>query len=151
MHPLHSSSHLPLPHLAWLLGLLLFAGLAACGPTSSDNAPNLLPRSRVGDLPVASQGSILGTDQLTTSPSPLSAPRDASARLDKPFVVPEWMATDLTSPDVHVRLHALDRWGQQERTRSFDPLMLALNDPDERVRARALQLIEQDWAEAADK
>jgi hypothetical protein len=40
---------------------------------------------------------------------------------------------------------------QQDRTGSVDPLMLALNDPNERVRTRALQLIEQDWAKAAEK
>jgi HEAT repeat protein len=63
-------------------------------------------------------------------------------------VVPEWIATALNSPDPQVRLEALDQWGQQGRTGAVDPLMLALNDADERVRARALQLIEQDWARA---
>jgi HEAT repeat protein len=67
--------------------------------------------------------------------------------------VPDWIATALKSPDVHVRLHALDRWVQQGRTGSVDPLMHALNDRDERVQARALALIEQDWvrAQAAEK
>jgi hypothetical protein len=67
--------------------------------------------------------------------------------------VPDWIATALKSPDVHVRLHALDRWVHQGRTGSVDPLMQALNDRDERVQARALALIEQDWvrAQAAEK
>src|SRR4029453_8927092 len=55
------------------------------------------------------------------------------------------IATALQSPDWQVRLRALDAWVQQGRTGSFDPLMLAFNDPDERVRKWALQLIEQDW------
>jgi HEAT repeat protein len=63
-------------------------------------------------------------------------------------VVPDWIATALNSPDAQVRLQALDRWVQQGRKGSVDPLMLALNDSDERVRTRALQLIEQDWERA---
>lgn len=67
--------------------------------------------------------------------------------------MPDWIATALTSPDVQVRLQALDRWVQQGQTGSVDPLMLALSDPDERVQARALAFIEQDWvrAQAAEK
>jgi HEAT repeat protein len=54
------------------------------------------------------------------------------------------MAKQLDSPDVQVRLRALDRWGQQAPTESVDLLLLALEDEDERVQARALELIEQD-------
>jgi hypothetical protein len=56
------------------------------------------------------------------------------------------MAKELGSPDVQVRLQALDRWVQQGQSGSVDPLMLALTDPDERVQARALALIVEDWA-----
>ena len=62
-----------------------------------------------------------------------------------PVVVPDCIATALRSPDVQVRLQALDAWIQEGRTGSVDALMLALNDPDERVRTWALQLIERDW------
>ena len=58
------------------------------------------------------------------------------------------MATALKSPDVHVRLHALDRWVQHAPAGSVDPLLLAMEDEDERVQARALALIEQDWVRA---
>ena len=58
---------------------------------------------------------------------------------------PDQIATALQSPDVQVRLRALDAWVQQGRTGSVDLLMFAFNDPDERVRTWALQLIEQDW------
>ena len=60
-------------------------------------------------------------------------------------VAPDRIARALQSPDVQVRLRALDAWVQQGRTGSVDPVMLALNDPDEHVRTWALQLIEQDW------
>ena len=60
-------------------------------------------------------------------------------------VEPDRIATALQSPDVQVRLRALDAWVQQGRTGSVDLLMFAFNDPDDRVRTWALQLIEKDW------
>jgi len=60
------------------------------------------------------------------------------------------MAKELDSPDVGVRLHALETWVQSAPPGEVDPLILAYKDKDERVRARAMELIEQDWARAAD-
>ncbi|WP_053378804.1 HEAT repeat domain-containing protein [Nitrospira moscoviensis] len=57
----------------------------------------------------------------------------------------DWMAQALASPDVQVRLNALETWAREGERSAVDPLMLALNDPDTRVRERAMQLIEQDW------
>jgi hypothetical protein len=54
------------------------------------------------------------------------------------------MKTALTHPDAEVRLQALDQWIER-RQPGVAPMMLALNDPDERVRKRALVLIEEDW------
>ena len=59
--------------------------------------------------------------------------------------MPEWMAQALASPDVQVRLAGLETWVRRSGKGAIDPWMLALNDPDERVRNRALQLIEEDW------
>jgi HEAT repeat protein len=56
------------------------------------------------------------------------------------------MAPARESPDVQGRLRALETWAQQPRTGSVDPLLLALDDPDERVRATALALLDDDWA-----
>lgn len=100
------------------------------------------------------------TTTLAASPVPLAsglAPAGhGEARRAETLVDPAWMAKELDSPDVRVRLRALDRWGQQAPTRSMDLLLLALEDEDERVQARALALIEQDeqdWvrAHAAEK
>ena len=66
------------------------------------------------------------------------------------LVVPEWMAKELNSPDVGARIRALETWVQSAPPGSIDPLILAYEDKDERVRARAMELIEQDWARAAD-
>ena len=62
--------------------------------------------------------------------------------------MPAWMATALNSPDVQVRLHALDRWVQDAPVGSVGPLLRAMEDEDKRVQARALALIEQDWVRA---
>ena len=66
------------------------------------------------------------------------------------LVVPEWMAQKLTSPNVHVRLRALETWARTAPLGAVDPLILAFEDKDERVRARAQQLIEQDWERKAE-
>jgi hypothetical protein len=60
------------------------------------------------------------------------------------------MAKELDSPDVATRIRALEMWAQSAPPGSVDPLILAYEDKDERVRARAMELIEQDWARAAD-
>ena len=66
------------------------------------------------------------------------------------LVVPEWMAQKLNSPKVRVRLEALEIWAQTAPPGAIDPLILAFEDKDERVRARAQQLLEQDWARKAE-
>jgi len=60
------------------------------------------------------------------------------------------MAQKLNSPNVRVRLRALETWAQSAPSGAVDPLILAFEDKDERVRARAQQLIEQNWARKAE-
>ena len=55
-----------------------------------------------------------------------------------------WMAKDLDSLDVRMRLVALDTRAQQNQAAPLDPPILALEDEDERVQARVLELIKQD-------
>jgi HEAT repeat protein len=66
------------------------------------------------------------------------------------LVVPEWMAQRLNSPNARVRLKALETWAQSTPPGAVDPLILVFEDKDPRVRARAQQLIEQDWARKAE-
>mgnify|MGYP007103846413 FL=1 len=67
------------------------------------------------------------------------------------LVIPAWIAKDLNSPDVDTRLRALETWVLIAPVGSIDPLKLAyMNNDDERVRTRAMELIQQDWARAAD-
>ena len=165
--------------LAILLSLMLFAGLAGCGPASSDNAPSLESRVSVVGPPLSKQVPSPGNNPLTpvtqaASPVPLASGNEAGAASgrgtvpggDSPhavpvpssnpadsvdaLVVPAWMAKELDSPDVGTRLRALETWAQSAPPGAVDPLILAYEDKDERVRARAMELIEQDWARAAD-
>jgi HEAT repeat protein len=59
------------------------------------------------------------------------------------LVLQEWIAKELDSPDVSVRLRALDRLAQQGPQASLDPLVVVLDDEDETVRAKAMAIIEQ--------
>ena len=60
--------------------------------------------------------------------------------------MPEAMAQKLNSPSVLVRLRALEAWAREAPPGAVDPFILAFEDKDERVRTRAQQLLEQDWA-----
>jgi HEAT repeat protein len=66
------------------------------------------------------------------------------------LVVPEAMAQKLNSPSVLVRLRALEAWAREAPPGAVDPFILAFEDKDERVRTRAQQLLEQDWARKAE-
>ncbi len=154
----------------------LLVGLAGCGPASSDNAPSLESRASVSGPPLSNQGPSPRNDPFTPAASPLppasvngtdatsgkgtvpggDSPHAVPVLSSEPahpvdgLVVPEWMAQKLNSPNVRVRLRALDTWAQSAPPGAVDPLILAFEDKDERVRARAQQLIEQDWARKAE-
>ena len=164
---------------ALFLSLLLLAGLAGCGQTSSDSAPSLGSRASVGGPPLSKQGPSPGNNPLTpvtpaASPVPLASgdkpgipsgkgtvpggdrppavtvPSSQSADSADALVVPAWMAKELDSPDAGVRIRALETWVQSAPPGSIDPLILAYEDKDERVRVRAMELTEQDWARAGN-
>jgi len=161
--------HLSHSDLAILLSLMLLAGLAGCGPASSDNAPSLESRARVGGPaargmgpgettvlpPLSSENGtsvVSGTGTVPGGKSSYAVPV-LSSETGHPIeglVVPEWMVQKLNSPNVRVRLKALETWAQSAPPGAVDPLILAFEDKDERVRARAQQLLEQDWARKAE-
>ena len=143
---------IPFSHsLHALLALALLAALAACGPGPSDHAPNLVPRASVAGLEASGPGREDRTlPTVTSSPAPfalrLSPATQGDGRPEPPLVVPAWMATALNAPDVSARLQALETWAQQPRTGSVEPLLRAVDDPDEQVRAKAFALLDDDWA-----
>lgn len=162
-------------YLVLLLSLMLLAGLAGCGQASPDKAPSLESRAS-GSVPSPSnQGPSSGNNPLTPvtpamAPVPLASAEKPSIPSEKEtvlgedrslavpvpssqqadsvnaLVVPAWMAKELDSPDVGVRIRALETWAQSAPPGSIDPLILAYEDKDERVRARAMELIEKDLA-----
>ena len=137
--------------LAWLLSVMVLAGPSGCGPAAPSDSANGDSRAALAGPSPSQQAPVSGSTSTTQAASPrplvsyLAPAVHDEARPAEPLVVPAWIATALNSPDVHVRLQALDRWGQQAPARSVDPLLLAMEDEDERVQARALALIEQDW------
>jgi hypothetical protein len=64
--------------------------------------------------------------------------------------MPAWIANDLASSDVHLKLQALDRWAQAAPVGSVDPLVQALEDEDDRIQEKALALLEEDWRRAQE-
>jgi len=55
---------------------------------------------------------------------------------------PTWLAAAREDPDPNMRRHALETWAQHPGE-SLDPATYALVDPDETVRARAQELVEE--------
>lgn len=169
------------PCLALPMSLLLFAGLAGCGPAPSDNASTLGPRASQGQSPLSQKNLPPRTDPFASAASsstaslvPLASenrtgsvpargtvpvgdsPKAALASSTKPanpmdaLVIPAWIAKDLNSPDAGTRLQALETWVLFAPAGSIDPLILAFGNDDDRVRARAMELIEQDWTRTAE-
>jgi len=56
--------------------------------------------------------------------------------------MPAWLSQMLDDPDPHVRIQALETWVRHPGE-ALDPLTYALVDPDETVRARAQELLEE--------
>lgn len=161
MRSLHPCMRLRCPRLALLPGLLLLVGLSGCGPAPSDNAPRLEPRASLGGTfelqPVSQHTPPPRTDPFTPAarPVPLAAPSAANhapapAAQEEPvpehLVLPTWIAEALNAPEVSVRLLALDAWAQQGAHASLDPLIVALDDEDEDVQTKAIDIIERYWA-----
>jgi hypothetical protein len=131
-----------------LLAVSLLVGSGGCGPgVSSESSAS--PSSSHSPVAAATGASNPSTEADAYRPVPAAAPMPGT---EQTRIVPDWMQAALTHHDTQVRLQALERWMQQGRQIGVEPLMVALNDPDEWVRTRALQLIEQDWvAEQAAK
>lgn len=120
-----------------VIAVILLLSQFNCGPGGADDPTTLATTTHEPD----SEANLHG-DQYT---SVLHSSMQDGVRSAPPVKIPMWMAQALASPDVQVRLAGLETWVRRNGRGAVDPLMLALNDPDERVRNRALQLIEEDW------
>ena len=119
--------------------------VSAASSTTADPVP-LASGNGTGSVP--GKGTVSGGDSPNAAPALSAKP----ANLMDALVIPAWIAKDLNSPDVDTRLRALETWVLIAPVGSIDPLILAYgNNDDERIRTRAMELIEQDWARAADR
>lgn len=110
---------------------MFLAGLISCGPGSSDNAPNLSSGNETD--------AMLGRETVRERDSPDAVPVASSKTADPgdPPVGLMWMATELDSQDDGTRRRALEPG-------AIDPLILAYKEKDDQVRARAMELIDQE-------
>lgn len=147
--------------LSLLLAVTLLAALIGCGSEPSEEASrngvsdrgidNARGLSSTGTVPLRGTepvppSSAAGPAPLASHEQSLPDTRDQPARLPEHLVLPDSIAKELESPDVSVRLGALDRWAQQGPQASLEPLVVALDDEDEAVRAKAMAIIEQQAA-----
>ena len=141
--------------LAWFLGMMYLAGLSGCGPAVSDQAPNPTSRASLGassvSQPVSQHSPSVRNDPFTQAASPApsvanDAPAAQEEAVPEDLVLPTWIAQALDAPEVSVRLQALDMWAQQGAQAPLDPLVVALDDEDDDVRTKAIEIIEQHWA-----
>jgi hypothetical protein len=146
--------------LALPLSLLILAGLAGCGSASSENAssPRTDPFASAASSSTPGTGRVSGTvsaaetvpDTVPSEKAPASSTKKPVNPMDA-LEVPAWFAKDLASPNVDTRLRALDTWVLTAPVGSIDPLKLAfVNNDDEQVRARAMELIKQDLVRVAE-
>ena len=145
------------PPLSWFLGMMFLAGLSGCGPAVSDQAPNQKFRASLGapseSQPVSQQAPAPRNGPFTQAARPapsvandLPAPAAQEEAVPEDLVLPTWIAQALDAPEVSVRLQALDMWAQQGAQAPLDPLVVALDDENDDVRTKAMEIIEQHWA-----
>ena len=121
--------------------LILLAMMVGCGPRLSDEV------SHGGATAGASDAAVTYAETGVSQ----AAPVPSSAQMaSEPLAMPTWLARDLASSDVQVKLQALDRWAHAAPVGSVDPLLLALEDADETVQVRVLALLEEDWRRAQE-
>jgi hypothetical protein len=132
----------------YLVRHLCFAAIAAapalyaCSKSSPDNSDRVVHPAAAPTAAVdrsASPSTAHGASK-TSERVLLASARTEQYQTDDP---PPWLAELLHAPDPNVRIQALDAWAQHPGE-SLDPVTYALVDPDESVRARAQEVLEQE-------
>ena len=152
----------PMIHHPGIIAVLLsisLAGISACGPAAPDYSPSLESRASLG-MPSKSQSITQHpwspSNSLSTpaaSPvTPAGSNYTQATAQEKPAPLPEhlslpvWIAQALDAPETSVRIQALDMWAQQGAQTPLDPLVVALDDENDEVRTKAMEIIERHWA-----
>jgi hypothetical protein len=120
-----------------LLGVSILAGVLGCGSGAPDSQSNNNPPVGVSE-PAG----------LQTSPVAGNATTAATAKgiPNEPFLGSNHKAMPPDDVKAQERLKELNVWAKQGFAEEDAPLIRALNDPDERVRARAQELMVGDWS-----
>jgi hypothetical protein len=135
------------------------AGISACGPASPDYSPSMESRANLS-MPSKSQSVtqhpwVPGNGLSTPATSPVTptasnytqaTAQEKPAPLQEHLTLPVWIAQALDAPETSVRIQALDMWAQQGAQTPLDPLVVALDDENDEVRAKAMEIIERQWA-----
>lgn len=110
---------------------IVFVGLIACGSLTLNSS------------------SGYGTEGLLTSLSSSQASalpnNDVETKQGIP-TVSKLVPADLLSPGPKARLYTLDHWSGTHTSIPLSTVFEAIEDQDEKVRARAAAIIEQQWA-----
>lgn len=142
-----------------IIGMLSvgLAGLSGCGPASPDYSQG--QGSRTGLSASSTSQSVTqhpwapinnSVASAVGRPSELSH-TPAPTQVEVPpqpehLVVPVWIAQALDAPEVSVRIQALDTWAQQGPQAPLGPLVVALDDENDDVRIKAMEIIERHWS-----
>lgn len=152
----------PMIHFPGKIAVLLsvsLAGLSACGPAAPDYSPSMESRANLS-MPSKSQSVtqhpwVSSNGLSTPAASPVTptasnytqaTAQEKSAALQEHLSLPVWIAQALDAPETSVRIQALDMWAQQGAQAPLDPLVVALDDENDDVRIKAMEIIEQQWA-----
>lgn len=141
-----------LPLLAWLLIPMLLSWLSGCGPAGPEDTANPESHASLNKAPEPPPVSRPNQNSTSVAPPAPSVQNQTLASVGKEepppeeLVLPTWIAQALVTPDVSVRLRALDMWAQQGTQAPLDPLIVALDDKDEDVRMKAMTILEENWA-----
>jgi hypothetical protein len=106
-----------------LMSFVLTSILYGCGPAASND-------------PVA-----IGGEQSTLEST---STEDKAIPVTSTSDLPDWMQSALKDPNPEVRLKAVEKWIEQNQS-DVGLAILVINDPDERIRAKAMQVIERTW------
>jgi len=147
------------PGMITVLLSISLAGLSGCGPAAPDYSASLESHANLS-MPSKSQAfthhvSAPGNGLSTPVASPvgpaasinkLATAQEEPVPLQEHLSLPIWIAQALDAPEASVRIQALDTWAQQGAQAPLDPLVVALDDENDDVRAKAMAIIEQHWA-----
>jgi len=152
----------PMIHFPGKIAVLLsisLAGISACGPATPDYSLSMESRANLS-MPSKPQSvtqhpwaSGHGLSTPAASPvTPAASNYTQATAQENPTPLPEhlslpvWIAQALDAPETSVRIQALDMWAQQGAQTPLDPLVVALDDENEEVRTKAMEIIERHWA-----